>query len=159
MQLTIQMHISEKENIFLDLLVPFMDLHQIWNILKKTWLSQLYWHSVASILFKILRIWNSQFKCNYVKNEAFFLKFLLHFWILYQILNILKENIIVIANIFLKLLTVKIFVRKLYKEPRFRKAFGNQHVKASQILAKSPWGRYYHVFHHSQRIWFGKCLP
>ena len=41
-------------------------------------------------------------------------------------------------NIFLKLLTVKIFVRKLYKEPRFRTGFGNQHVKASQILAKSP---------------------
>ena len=29
LQLTIQMHISEKENIFLDLLVPLMDLHQI----------------------------------------------------------------------------------------------------------------------------------
>ena len=75
-----------------------------------------------------------------------FSNFLFQLWILYQILNILKEKMIVIANVFPKLLIVKIFVRKVYKEPRFRTDFLSQHVKASQILAKSPWERFYHVF-------------
>ena len=100
---------------------------------------------MASILFKILRIWNSQFKYQYVKNESLFLKFFLHFWILYQILNILKEKMIVIANVFPKLQTLKIFVRKLSQEHRFRTGFGSQHVKAFQLLAKSPRERFYHV--------------
>ena len=93
---------------------------------------------MASILFKVVGICNSQFKCNYLKNKKHFFKFLFHFWILHQILNILKEKMIVIANVFPKLLIVKIFVRKVYKEPRFRTDFLSQHVKASQILAKSP---------------------
>ena len=100
---------------------------------------------MASIFFKILRICDSQFICNYVINEAFFLKFLLDFWTLYQILNIFKEKMIVIANVFPKLKTVKIFGRKLYKEPRFRTGFGSQHVEASQILVKSPWDNFDHV--------------
>ena len=67
-----------------------------------------------------------------------FLYFFLHFWILHQILNILKEKMIVIGNGFSTLPTVKISIRKLSKEPRFKTRFGSQHVKASQMLAKSP---------------------
>ena len=52
----------------------------------------------------------------------------------------------VIANGFPKLQTVKISLRKLSKEHRFRTGFGSQHVKAAQMLAKSPWERFYHVF-------------
>ena len=65
-----------------------------------------------------------------------FSEFSFHFWILHQILNILKENIIVIANVFPKLQTVKIFVRKLSKKRRFRTSFDSQHMKSSQMLAK-----------------------
>ena len=67
-----------------------------------------------------------------------FLHFLFHFWNLHQILNILKKGMIVIGNAFLKLQTVKILVRPLSKKRRFRTRFDSQHVKASQILAKSP---------------------
>ena len=101
---------------------------------------------MASILLKVIRICHFQFKCNDLKNEKLFLSFSLHFWILHQILNILKEKTIVIANAFLKLRTVKISIRKLSKEHRFRTGFGSQHVKASQMIAKSPWERFYHVF-------------
>ena len=101
---------------------------------------------MASILFKVVRMCNSKFKCNYLKNEKLFLNFLLHFWILHEILNILKETMIVIDNVFPKLQTVKIFVRKLPEEHCFRKGFGSQHVKASQMLAKFPWEPLYHVF-------------
>ena len=44
----------------------------------------------------------------------------------------------VIANAFPKLKTVKIFVRPLSKKRRFRTRLDSQHVKVSQILAKSP---------------------
>ena len=52
----------------------------------------------------------------------------------------------VIANAFPKLKTVKIFVRPLSKKCPFRTLSESQHVKVSQILAKSPWERFYHVF-------------
>ena len=67
-----------------------------------------------------------------------FSEFLLHFWNLRQYLNILKERMIVIANVFSKLTTVKILLRPLSKKRRFRPRFDRQHMKASQILAKSP---------------------
>ena len=66
-----------------------------------------------------------------MKKGKTFSKFLSHFWILHQILDILKEKMIVIANVFPKLQTVKIFVKKLSQEDRFRIGFGSQHVKAT----------------------------
>ena len=44
----------------------------------------------------------------------------------------------VIANVFPKLQTVKFLVRALSKKRRFGKRFDSQHLKFSQILAKSP---------------------
>ena len=52
---------------------------------------------------------------------------------------------IVIGNVFAKLQTLKIFVRKLSQEHRFRTGFGIQQVKESQLLAKSPRECFYHV--------------
>ena len=46
--------------------------------------------------------------------QKLFLNFLLHFWNLHQILNILKKKIMVIANVFPKLETVINFVRPLF---------------------------------------------
>ena len=71
--------------------------------------------------------------------------FLFHFWNLHQISNILKKKMIVIDKLFPKLQTLKIFLRILSQEHRFRTGFGSQHVKASQLLAKSPRDRFYHV--------------
>ena len=45
---------------------------------------------------------------------------------------------IVIANVFSKLQTVKNLFRPLSKKLRLRTRFDSQHVKASQILAKYP---------------------
>ena len=91
---------------------------------------------MASILFKIVRICNSQFKCNDLNNKKPFANFLFHFWILDQISNTLKQKMIVMANVFLELQTVKTFVRKGSQGHCFRTGFGTQHVKASQMLAK-----------------------
>ena len=92
------------------------------------------------------------------EKQKSFCELFVHFWILHQILNILKKKMIVIANVFPKLQTVKTFVRKLSQEHRFRTCFDSEHVKASQILAKCPWECFYHVLYHSQKSWFGKCL-
>ena len=114
---------------------------------------------MASILFKISSICNSQFKCNYLKNEKLFVNFLFYFWNLHQILNVLKEKMIVIANLFLKLQVVKNFVRPLYKKGRFRTRLDTQHVNASQVLANSPWGHIYHVLPSISENLISKMSP
>ena len=58
----------------------------------------------------------------------------------------LEKRMMVIADVFPKLQTVKNFVRPFYKKRRFGKHFDNQHVKVSQILVKSPWEPFCHVF-------------
>ena len=101
---------------------------------------------MTNVLLKIARISHFQFKCNYLDNEKHFLNFLFNFWNLHQILNILKEKMIVIDNLFPKLQTAKNLVRKLSKTRRFRARFDSQHVKASQIIPKSPLECFYPVF-------------
>ena len=114
---------------------------------------------MASIMFKIARTCNSEFKCNYLKNEKHFLDFLFHFWNLRLILNIFKVKIIVIANVFSKLQTVKNLIRTLSKERRFRTGFGSQHVKSSEILVKTPCERFFHVFPSLSRKLVWKMSP
>ena len=101
---------------------------------------------MASILFNIARICNSQFKCNYLKNEKLFLEFLFHFWNLPQILNILKKKMMVIANVFPNFQTVKNFVTPLHKKQHFGTRLDSRHMKVSQILAKTPGEHLYHFF-------------
>ena len=93
-----------------------------------------------------MRICNSQFKCNYLKNKKLFLDFLFHFLDFHQILNILKKNLIVIANVFPKSQTVKILVRPHSKKRGFGTRFESEHVKASQIVGKSPWESFFMFF-------------
>ena len=52
---------------------------------------------------------------NSLKNQKLFPNFLFHFWNLHQTLNILKKMMIVTANVFPKLQSVKILLRPLFK--------------------------------------------
>ena len=81
-----------------------------------------------------MKICHSKFKCNYLKNKNLFLNFLFNFWNLHQISNILKQKMIVIANVFPKLQTVKNLLGSLSKKRRFRTRFDSRHAKASEIL-------------------------
>ena len=92
------------------------------------------------------------------KKKKLFLTFLFHFSNLDQILNIFKQKIMVVANVFPKLKTGKNLLGPFSKKRRFRTRFDSQHVKASQILAKSPWKRFYHVVYHSQPSSSRECL-
>ena len=72
-------------------------------------------------------------------NKKHLLNFLFHF------LN-LQKKMIVIANIFPNLQTVKDFVRSLSKKRCFRTHFDSQDVKGFQTLAKSSWEPFCHIF-------------
>ena len=93
-----------------------------------------------------MRICNFQCKCDYLTNANLFLNCLFHFGNLHHIWNILKKNMMVIANAFAKLQTVKNFLRPFCKKRRLGTRFHSQHVKVSQNLAKSPWEHFYNGF-------------
>ena len=69
-----------------------------------------------------------------------------------------EKRIIIIANVYPKLQKVKILLRPHSNKRCYRTRFDSQHVKVSQIFAKFPWVRLYHVFHHSHWIWFAKFV-
>ena len=79
------------------------------------------------------------------KKRKTFCNFFLHFWNLHQFFNILKEKMIIIANVFPKLQTVKIQLRPTSKKRCFGTRFDGQHVKACQILVKQPKERFYPI--------------
>ena len=61
-------------------------------------------------------------------------------------LNIFKKKMIVTANVFPKLQTLKNLDRPLTKKGLFRTSFDNQHVKGSQTLEKYSWEHFYQIF-------------
>ena len=118
-----------------------------------------HWLPMAIILFNIARIYNSQFKYKDLKNKHLFFNFLFHFWNLRQILSILKKNMMVLANVFPKLQTVKNYVTPLCKKRPFETCLDSRNVKVPGILAKSPWECFYHVFPSIWRKLVWKISP
>ena len=146
--------------------------HNLWSLWEKmTWkISPLLNFEILGVFvntltadenypFWILGICCSGFKCNYLKNRKFFLKFLFHLWNLHQILNIFEKKMIVIANAFPKLQTVKHLVKELSWKRCFRTSFDSRHVNGCQMLVKYGWEHFFHIFYHSEGKWFAKYLP
>ena len=104
------------------------------------------WTADGKFLFNIVGICNSQFKCNYLKNEKLYLDFLSYFWNLHQILRILQKKMMVIASVFPRLQSVNNFVTNVTKNCRFGTPLNSRHVKGSRTLTKSPCWYFYHVF-------------
>ena len=105
-----------------------------------------HWLQMIRILFAILRIWSSLFKCNFHKIEELFSVFSLSVLESSSYFKHLKKKIIVIASVFSKLQTVKVLFRPPSKKRRFRISFDSQHVKVSQTLVKSAWEQIYQIF-------------
>ena len=120
-----------------------ISLHEIWNLRGVCSHIDCRW---TAILFRILRVCGSLFKCNYVKNEKLSQNFFFHWWNLNQILNSLKKKKIVIAYVFPKLQNVKDLVRPLPKKQCLRTSLESQHVKASETIVKSAWDYFYQIF-------------
>ena len=116
-----------------------------WN-LKSYGCLLTHWMLMTRIMFKIVRICSSLFKCNYLKNKKLFVNFLSDFWNHHQILDIFEKKMIVIANVFAKLQNVKDLVENLSWKRCFKTSFGSEHDKRSQTLARFWWEIFYHIF-------------
>ena len=101
---------------------------------------------MASILFGIVRICDSLFSFNYLKDENLFPNFLFHLWNPHQIFNIFEKKMIVIGNLLPKVQSFKDLVKKLSCKRCFRISFDSQRVNGYQTLEKSTWEHFYHMF-------------
>ena len=111
-------HVKESHTLLLSARQRFY--HIFWSLWRKlSWKMSLlvifeilrlfvtHWLPMTSILFSIGSIYCNQIKCNYLRNKKNFLKLLLYFWNLQQILNILNQTMRLIADAFLKWKTAK----------------------------------------------------
>ena len=115
---------------------------------------------MASIPLRILGICSALFKCNYLKKGKLFLKFLLHLWNVHQLSNIFKKKMIVIANVFPKLQTVKYLVKPPSRKLLFRTSFENQRINGYRTVVKSAREHFYHIFSSfwGEVIWKSSAL-
>ena len=70
-----------------------------------------HWLPMTSILFLTEAIYCNIFRCNYLRNEKYFMNFFFNFLNLDSILNIFKKKMTLIADVFLNLRTPKDVVR------------------------------------------------
>ena len=113
---------------------------------------------MTSIPAAICRIFLNNFKRYYLKNGRLFLDFLLHFWNVHEISNILKKRMSVLAKSFPKLLFRKEVATETSRRSCFRTLFGNQSVNGFQTPLKVARHHYYHFSHEFQVKSVGKRL-
>ena len=119
----------------------------------------LYSNSMASILFRILRICSSLFKYNDLENKKHFLKFLVRFWNLYQILMNFERKMIVVANIFPKLKTVKTSLDHSLKTAVSGHPLDVNMLKGPKNLCNLHESTFIIFSDHFERKWLRKNLP
>ena len=101
---------------------------------------------MTSIPAAICRVFCNNFKHFYLKNARLFLDFLLHFWNVHKILNILKKRMSVLAQKFQKLLFPKEVAIETSRKSFFRTPFGNQRVNGFRTPLKIATHHYYPFF-------------
>ena len=101
---------------------------------------------MTSIPSAICRIFCNNFKHFYLKNAKLFLDFLLKFWNVREIYNILEKRMRVLAYLFPKLLFRKEVATETTRRFCFRTPFGNQRVNGFQIPLKVARHHYYPFF-------------
>ena len=101
---------------------------------------------MTSIRAAICRIFSNNFKRFYPKNGRLFLDFLLHFWNVYEIWNILKKRMSVLAWLFPKVLLPKEVATETSGRSCFRTPFGNQRVNGFQTPLKVATHHLYPLF-------------
>ena len=70
------------------------------------------------------------------QKQKYFSYFIVDFWNEVQILNIFKKKMILIGQIFPKLLTSENMVKSISKKFRFNGSFGKQHGKLAQNIVE-----------------------
>ena len=66
---------------------------------------------MTGVLFIRETIYSNIFRCIYVRNEKYFLKYFRHYGNLDSVFNIFKKNVTLIDDVFLTLRTPRIVVR------------------------------------------------
>ena len=94
----------------------------------------------------ICRHFCNNFKRFYLKKGRLFLHFLMKFWNVGKIHNILKKRMRVLAYLFPKLLFRKDVATEASRRSCFRTPFGNQRVKGFQTPLKVARHHYYPFF-------------
>ena len=126
---------------------------------EKSWVSILtHWLPMKSILFLIETIQRYQFKCNYLRNKKLFLNFLLHFWNLSEILNVLKKKITLIAFVFPILRTLKTWLDKCLKSPLSEEPSTSNMGNSSKHCPNLDHSTFILFMDHRQVNWVGKSL-
>ena len=98
---------------------------------------------MTSIHFSICRIFRNNFKRYYLKNGRLFPDFLLKFWNVREIYNILKKRMRVLSWLFPKLLFRKEVANETSRRSCLRTPFGNQRVNRFQTPLKIARHHYY----------------
>ena len=101
---------------------------------------------MSSIPAGLCRILRNNFKRFYLKNGRLFRDFLLIFWNVREIYNILKKRMRVLALLFPKLLFRKDVATETSRKSCFRTPFGNQRVNGFQTPLKVARDHYYPFF-------------
>ena len=96
-----------------------------------------HWQAMTSILFLTEAIYCNIFRCNYLRNEKYFMNFFFNFLNLDSILNIFKKKMTLITDVFFNLRTPKYVVREMSKKSCFRDPFDKWHGKRAETLLKS----------------------
>ena len=117
-----------------------------------------HWLRMTSILFGIVTICSSLFKCSFLKNEKLFLNFLFHLWNLHQILNIFEKKIIVIANVFPRLQTVKTWLNHSLKIAVSEHPLAVNTLKVPKCFWNMHETNFIIFLDHSEGKWFAKYL-
>ena len=133
--------------------------HLLYSKLKSQVCLFTHWLPMTSILFGIVTICSSLFKCNFLKNEKLFLNFLFLLWNLHQIFNIFKQKMIVIANVFPRLQTVKAWVDHSLKNAVSEDRLTFNMWKDPKHLWNLYGSTFIIFFDHSEWKWFAKYLP
>ena len=101
---------------------------------------------MTSIPAAMCTIFCNNFKRYCLKNARLFLNFLLHFWNVHEIYNILRKTMSVLAWLFPKLLFPKEVATEISRKSCFRTPFSNQRVNGFQTLFKVARHHYYPFF-------------
>ena len=117
-----------------------------------------HWLPMKSILFLIEAFLRYQFRCSYFRHKNLCLSFLLHYWNLDEILNILKENVTLVDFVFPKLRTPKRLSDKCLKSP----VSDNSSARNMVNVPKHCWNPHHSTIttfiDHHQVNWVGISL-
>ena len=101
---------------------------------------------MTSILLLTQAIYCNIFRCIYLRNKKYFVKFFFYFRNVDSILNIFKKKMTLIAHAFLNWRTPTYVVREMSKNSHFRGPFDKWHGKWAETLFKSERQHLYHIY-------------